>query len=75
MAEIIGLIIKRWERDGNDTMPDKQDIPAHPEFIYRKTNEWKGWANWLGTKQNDYDTVRDLLEDKAFELWTRTKYN
>lgn len=75
MAEILKLILKRWERDGRKAMPDNQDLPLHPEFTRRKTKKWKGWANFLGNAQNDEDTVRDLLEDKAFELWTQKTYN
>ena len=46
------MILKRWERDGRKAMPDDKDVPMHPEFIYRKSKEWKGWANFLGNAEN-----------------------
>ena len=26
----------------------KSYIPCHPDIVYGKTGEWKGWCNWLG---------------------------
>lgn len=75
MGQIISMILKRWERDGRKSMPDNKSIPLHPEFVYRKSKRWKGWADFLGNAENDEDTVRDLLEDKAFKLWEQKNYN
>lgn len=27
------------------------DIPSNPDVVYKHSNEWSGWKNWLGTEK------------------------
>ena len=41
-------------------------MPKHPEFVYRKSGHWKGWAHFLDVAETAESTDRDTLEDRAW---------
>jgi hypothetical protein len=43
-------------------------IPADPDRVFKKTDEWKGWGDWLGTGRiaNQDMAYRDLEQSKKF---------
>ncbi len=42
-------------------------VPGSPWYIYEKTGEWKGWGDWLGTKERGFKkTYRTFVEAKNF---------
>ena len=64
----VRLIIRTWLNEGYDGMDAK--LPAHPEFLYRLSGDWKGWNEFLGVtpekpewKEN---RMKDIHEDCAF---------
>eukprot|EP00729_Bicosta_minor_P024922 gene24922-5538_t len=54
---------KEWAHHGEDSMPGTRFMPAHPELVYRRTGEWKGWAHFLGQDTAE-NRAQDALEDK-----------
>ena len=37
--------------------------PAHPEQFYKKTGEWKGWVDFLGTQFLSYEELKSKLQE------------
>jgi len=70
----ITAIVQEWEASGNDSHPTIADMPKHPEFVFRKSGDWKGWGEFLGNHSESNKTW-DLLEDKAFVLWKQKHLN
>ena len=63
-------IIKTWLKEGYDGADGK--LPAHPEFMFRLSGEWKGWNVFLDVtpdgpewKENRYC---DIFEEAAFRI-------
>lgn len=48
------------------------ELPAHPEFVYRITGDWQGWNHFLdvevGTTDYDANAREDALEDGLFDV-------
>lgn len=74
---------KEWWQYSKGELSDKplkpEDVPASPEHIYR--NQWKGWADWLGTKGKNaprkawlsFEEARDYvlkMRLKNYEEWS-----
>ena len=63
-------IIKEWE--DNETKIVSEGVPLNPEYIYRKSGEWKGWNDFLGTAKSDpaynINIEQDDVEDIAFAI-------
>ncbi len=66
----VRLIIQTWLKEGRDGKPG--EVPAHPEFEYRLTGEWKGWNHFYGVSpdQPDWKENRfyEIFEDSAFRI-------
>tara|TARA_R100001244_G_scaffold131124_1_gene104008 strand:+ start:149 stop:541 length:393 start_codon:yes stop_codon:yes gene_type:complete len=70
----ITAILQEWEASGNDPHPTIADMPKYPEFVFRKSGDWKGWGEFLGN-HSESNKTRDLLEDQAFVLWKQKHLN
>jgi len=59
-----------WLTQGEDV--GFQDLPAHPELVYRLSKEWQGWNVFLDIEENtpeaDMHNRIDALEEEIFEL-------
>ncbi len=55
---------KAWSK----TKDKPDNIPANPEQFYKKSDEWKGWGDWLGTGTvASYNRIfRPFEEARAF---------
>jgi len=67
----IQKIIAEWLVEGNEA---KGRMPKHPEFVYRETNEWKGWHDFLGDESKD-SIEQDDLENEAWERFQKKSDN
>ena len=64
----VRLIIRTWLNEGYDGMDTES--PAHPEFLFRLSGEWKGWNDFLGVTRDkpewkEYQS-KDVYEECAF---------
>tara|TARA_B100001540_G_C15262207_1_gene397551 strand:+ start:154 stop:396 length:243 start_codon:yes stop_codon:yes gene_type:complete len=70
-------ILNIWLSDGN-TMCRNINIPQHPEFIYRKSGDWKGWNDFLGVSPSSVEwnqnKEQDELEDSVWKLYITISY-
>ena len=65
----VRLIIQTWLKEGHDGKPG--ELPAHPEFVYRLTDEWKGWNDFFGIpphQREKENLFQDIFEDCAFRI-------
>lgn len=61
----VSEVIQQWIVEGDDCIPGT-NMPKHPELIYRRTGEWQGWSDFLGS---DLDhSFRDMVETEAFNI-------
>ena len=69
----IESIVKEWETKGNEPHPKNPQLPLHPEFFYRISNQWKGWNDFLdlptSSPKYEHNLVRDEVESKAWILY------
>ena len=63
-------IIQQWLEEGHDA--NEKGLPAHPEFIYRLSGDWKGWNHLLAVspEQQEWEEhiSRDRSEGCAFQI-------
>ena len=66
--EQINKIVDIWKTEGKKVMDN--GVPVHPEYMYRLSNEWKGWNDFLGTIYTNFNyaenEMKDELEDSAY---------
>ena len=70
----ISEVMRIWQDEGNSphTDPDMraQNLPLHPEYLYRLSGEWTGWNAFLGVMPDDdsyaENAYLDSIEDLAF---------
>ncbi len=69
--EKIMQIIAEWRENGYESVDDADDIPRHPEFVFRLSAQWHGWNDFLDINESDerYEgyIVRDLIENCAYK--------
>lgn len=69
--EKILQIISQWREKGYESVNGADDIPCHPEFVFRLSSQWRGWNDFLNIDESDewYEgyIVRDLIENCAFK--------
>lgn len=65
-------IFNDWRKNGEKF--NHAGIPFHPEFIYRRTGEWRGWADFIGCKNSPALEKKDNLESKAFAQFNQDKF-
>jgi len=55
-------ILDIWHLVGKSVFTEgvMKGLPKVPEYYYRLTGEWKGWADWYGV-----DSSEDLFEELA----------
>ena len=70
MDHRITAIIQEWCQFGMDDHPTYENMPKHPEFVYRVSKEWQGWNIFLNVSEQDpsylINKKRDQLESVAF---------
>lgn len=63
-------IIQTWLKEGHDGMDG--ELPAHPEFVYRLSGEWKGWNEFFGITpdqpEGKENLFYDIFEECAFRI-------
>lgn len=68
----VETLLASWLNTGHE-VSSVSNLPKHPEFIYRKSGEWKGWNSFLkqskGSASYDKHNQLDLLEDQAWQLY------
>ena len=66
----IRYIIQTWLREGHDGK--EGELPAHPEFVYRLRDEWKGWNDFFGVSpdqpEGKENLFQDIFEECAFRI-------
>ena len=67
-AATVIAVIDLWKREGTNMHPSLDGMPLHPEFVYRRTGEWKGWSDFLGCEPSDENAAQDAIENKAWAL-------
>jgi|TARA_R110002020_G_C16268053_1_gene770913 hypothetical protein len=68
---MIQKIINLWEEEGTKSMKlEGKMMYKHPEFMYRKSGEWKGWSDFLGCPESANTNYRDTMETIAFNIIT-----
>jgi hypothetical protein len=65
-AFVIFNIVSTWLKDGGKVVNDT-DLPLHPEFIYRKSGEWKGWNDYLNA-DSKANSRQDAFEELAYDF-------
>ena len=65
-CEKVAAVVRTWDQCGADAKDFDPKMPKHPEFVYRKSGHWKGWAHFLGVAETAESTDRDTLEDRAW---------
>lgn len=64
------LITQTWPKEGRDGKPGES--PAHPEFVYRLTGEWKGLNDSFGVSPDQPEwkenRFHEIFEDCAFRI-------
>jgi hypothetical protein len=56
------MIVKMWKEEGHKKT--NNNIPIHPELIYRLSKEWTGWNDWLGLSEEHESYKRNIIQDK-----------
>lgn len=64
---IIGSAIYFGTKDGNYDIQDSVVIPAAPEIVFDKVNNFKTWENWSPWKTNDPNIVFNYAEKTSGE--------
>ncbi len=64
---IIGSAIYFGTKDGTYDIQDSIFVPAAPEVVYDKVNDFKSWESWTPWKQNDSNMVFNLAEKTSDE--------
>lgn len=59
---IIGSAIYFGTKDGSYDVQDSVVIPAAPEIVFNKVNDFKSWESWSPWKQNDPNIVFNYAE-------------
>lgn len=54
-------LLAEWLKNGHDTL--ESGVPRHPEFVFRISGEWMGWAQFLGCEPSRELTLQDRIED------------
>jgi hypothetical protein len=65
-CEKVAAVVRTWDQCGADAKDFDPKMPKHPEFVYRKSGHWKGWAHFLDVAETAESTDRDTLEDRAW---------
>jgi len=46
---------EEWQKYSIGNLPNKEakpkDIPSRPDLVYKKTQDWVNWGDWLGTSK------------------------
>jgi hypothetical protein len=68
----IETILASWINTGHEFKPGSK-LLKHPEYIYRKSGEWKGWNSFLnqseGSVSFESNKQQDQLEDQVWQLY------
>ncbi len=75
MKKEIAEIVNEWKENGNMSIRENEDMPMHPELIYRHTGEWKGWAAFLGMPETEENRRQDKMEDEAYKVFIAQNLN
>jgi hypothetical protein len=64
-----------WMKQGEEPLMwvDGQPYPMHPEFVYRKSGDWKGWDDF--TSPDPDHIIQDHIEDVAWEMYQKGQNN
>ena len=66
---MIQKIINLWEAEGTQsTCIDGTTTYTHPEYMYRKSGEWKGWSDFLDCPESPDSRYMDFIETMAFNI-------
>ena len=78
LGKIYDILIE-WRDHGETIHPgyegEEKAMPLHPEFVYRRAGEWRGWNDFLGVKESDpafgENQAQDRLEARAWSLYLK----
>ena len=66
----VRLVLRTWLNEGYDNMDAKS--PAHPEFLLRLDQNWKGWNHYRPVTPDEPEwkknEMKDIYEDCAFNV-------
>ena len=55
-CEQVAAVVRTWDQCGADAKDFDPKMPKHPEFVYRKSGHWQGWAHFLGVAETAEST-------------------